>query len=160
VAQALDDAQARRSQYVFQREVSQTLGVIRAIFIPVPLRVYVTGKLRRSLIALWFAVGGDSAHRGVNLSNLLLARAAARAKEFCRSVEALGASRGRIRCACCSWKSLALLRRRGPRLGLALILIVWLKHQGSLGAAGLLSTLRIDSSRWGWTVLIGPVHRP
>ena len=60
-----------------------------------PLKDYVTGKLRRSLIALWCAVGAILLIAGVNLSNLLLARAAARAKEFAVR-GALGASRGRI----------------------------------------------------------------
>jgi len=59
------------------------------------LKEYVSGKLRRSLIVLWCAVGLILLIVCVNLSNLLLARLAARSKEFgMRS--ALGARRGRI----------------------------------------------------------------
>ncbi len=59
------------------------------------LKDYVTGKLRRSLIVLWCAVGVILLIVGVNLSNLLLARAAARGKEFALRM-ALGAGRGRL----------------------------------------------------------------
>ena len=46
------------------------------------LKDYVSGKLRRSLIVLWGAVGLILLIVCVNLSNLLLARGAARSKEF------------------------------------------------------------------------------
>ena len=59
------------------------------------LKEFVTGKLRRSLIVLWCAVGVILLIVGVNLSNLLLARAAARSKEFAMRM-ALGAGRGRL----------------------------------------------------------------
>ena len=54
-----------------------------------------TGKLRRSLIVLWCAVGLILLIVCVNLSNLLLARGAARSKEFAMRT-ALGATRGRL----------------------------------------------------------------
>ena len=152
LAQALDDAQRVAPNMYFNVKYPRTLGRYKGDLIPVPLRVYVTGKLRRSLIALWFAVGAILLIAGVNLSNLLLARAAARAKEFAVR-GALGASRGRI-VRLLLMESL-LLSSVGAvlGLGLALILIVWLKHQGSL-ALPLLSTLRIDIQSLGWTVLI------
>ncbi len=59
------------------------------------LKDYVSGKLRRSLIVLWCAVGVILLIVCVNLSNLLLARAASRTKEFAMRT-ALGASRGRL----------------------------------------------------------------
>ena len=59
------------------------------------LKDYVSGKLRQSLIVLWCAVGMILLIACVNLSNLLLARAAARAKEFAMRT-ALGAGRVRI----------------------------------------------------------------
>jgi predicted permease len=59
------------------------------------LKNYVSGKLRRSLIVLWCAVGVILLIVCVNLSNLLLARGAARSKEFAMRT-ALGAGRGRL----------------------------------------------------------------
>lgn len=59
------------------------------------LKEYVSGKLRRSLIVLWCAVGLILLIVCVNLSNLLLARASARSKEFAMR-GALGARRGRL----------------------------------------------------------------
>jgi predicted permease len=63
--------------------------------VPVSLKDYVSGRLRSSLIVLWSAVGVILLIACVNLSNLLLARAAARSKEFAMR-SALGASRARI----------------------------------------------------------------
>jgi predicted permease len=116
------------------------------------LKDYVSGKLRRSLIVLWAAVGTILLIACVNLSNLLLARAAARNKEFAmRSV--LGASRRRI-VQQLLVESL-VLSAGGAVLGLGIAFGVtsWLAHQGSL-ALPLLSTLRIDGAATGWTVLI------
>jgi predicted permease len=152
VAQALDDAQRVAPNMYFNVKYPQTLGRYKGDLIPVPLKDYVTGKLRRSLIALWFAVGAILLIAGVNLSNLLLARAAARAKEFAVR-GALGASRGRIVRLLLMESLLLSCAGAALGLGLALILIVWLKHQGSL-ALPLLSTLRIDIQSLGWTVLI------
>lgn len=116
------------------------------------LKDYVSGRLRSSLILLWSAVGAILLIAGVNLSNLLLARASARGREFAVR-GALGASRGRI------IRQLLIeslvLSGVGAMLGLGLAygLIEWLAHQGSL-ALPLLSTVRIDGRAVEWTVLI------
>jgi len=120
--------------------------------VPVPLKDYVSGKLRRSLVVLWSAVGAILLIACVNLSNLLLARSAARSKEFAMR-GALGASRGRIVRQLLT-ESL-VLSGAGALLGilLAVTLISWLAHQGAI-ALPLLSTLRFDGASLGWTVLI------
>ena len=74
------------------------------------LKDYVSGKLRRSLIVLWCAVGLILLIVCVNLSNLMLARAAARSKEFAIR-GALGAGRGRLLRQLLT-ESLVLSRRR------------------------------------------------
>ena len=103
-----------------------------------PLKDYISGKLRKSLIVLWSAVAAILLIACVNLSNLLLARAAARSKEFAMR-GALGASRGRIVRQLLT-ESL-VLSGTGAVFGLllALTLVQWLAHQGAI-ALPLLST--------------------
>ena len=152
VAQALDDANRVAPNIYFNLKYPQTLGRYKGNLIPVPLKDYVTGKLHRSLIALWCAVGAILLIACVNLSNLLLARAAARAKEFAVR-GALGASRSRIVRQLLMESLLLSAAGAALGLGMAFVLIAWLAHQGSL-ALPLLSTLHIDSQALGWTVLI------
>lgn len=120
--------------------------------VPVPLKDYVTGRLSQSLKVLWSAVGMILLIACVNLSNLLLARAAARGKEFAMR-GALGAGRGRIVRQLLT-ESL-VLSAAGSVFGLALagIVISWLTQQGAI-ALPLLSQLRIDGAALGWTLLI------
>ena len=152
VAQARDDGERVAPDIYQDMKFPETRGRYKGAFIPTPLKDYVTGKLRRSLIALWCAVGAILLIAGVNLSNLLLARAASRAKEFAVR-GALGAGRGRI-VRQLMMESL-LLSGAGAAVGLAfaIALLAWLKHQGSL-ALPLLNTLHIDGPSLGWTVLI------
>jgi len=152
VAQAFDDSNRVAPNIYFNVKYPQTLGRYKGDLIPVSLKDYATGKLRRSLIALWCAVGAILLIAGVNLSNLLLARAVARAKEFAVR-GALGASRGRI-VRQLLMESLVLSSAGAALgLGLAIMLIMWLAHQGSV-ALPLLSSLRVDGQALGWTVLI------
>jgi predicted permease len=120
--------------------------------VPVPLQTYISGNLRRSLIVLWSAVGAILLIACVNLSNLLLARSAARSKEFAMR-GALGASHARIVRQLLT-ESL-VLSSAGALFGLllALTLVQWLSHQGAI-ALPLLSTLHIDGEALAWTVLI------
>jgi predicted permease len=129
-----------------------TCGQYTDAVVPVPLKQYVSGKLQRSLVVLWAAVGAILLIACVNLSNLLLARTAARSKEFAMR-GALGASRGRIVRQLLT-ESL-VLSSAGAVVGflLAAALVSWLAHQGAI-ALPLLSTLHMDLAALGWTVLI------
>ena len=117
------------------------------------LKEYVSGKLRRSLIVLWCAVGLILLIVCVNLSNLLLARAAARSKEFAMRTR-FG---GKTRAAGASIANRELGASRGwggaLGLGLAYLMISYLAHQGSI-ALPLLSMVRVDGTVLGWTLLI------
>jgi predicted permease len=116
------------------------------------LKDYVSGSLRRSLIVLWGAVGLILLIVCVNLSNLLLARAAARSKEFAMR-SALGAARSRIVRQLLT-ESL-VLSAAGAILGLgvAFAAVFYLAHQGSI-ALPLLSSIRIDKTALAWTLFI------
>ncbi len=116
------------------------------------LKEYVSGKLRRSLIVLWCAVGLILLIVCVNLSNLMLVRAAARSKEFAMR-SALGAGRGRLVRQLLT-ESLAL-SAIGALLGLGLAYAItfYLAHQGSI-ALPLLSSVTVDGSALVWTLLI------
>jgi len=116
------------------------------------LKDYVSGKLHRSLVVLWCAVGLILLIVCVNLSNLLLARAAARNKEFAMR-STLGASRGRLIRQLLT-ESLVLSGAGAVLgLGLAFAITLYLAHQGSI-ALPLLSSVRVDSSALAWTLLI------
>ncbi|MHB1856550.1 MAG: ADOP family duplicated permease, partial [Acidobacteriaceae bacterium] len=116
------------------------------------LKEYVSGKLRRPLIVLWSAVGMILLIVCVNLSNLLLARTAARSKEFAMR-SALGAGRGRLIRQLLT-ESL-ILSGAGALLGLGIAFAVleFLAHQGSI-ALPLLSGVRIDGAALVWTLAI------
>lgn len=152
LAQAVDEAARVAPHMCWNNRFPETCGNYKGAVVPVPLKDYISGKLHRSLIVLWSAVGAILLIACVNLSNLLLARAAARAKEFAMR-GALGASRGRIVRQLLT-ESL-VLSGIGAIFGfmLAVILVQWLAHQGSI-ALPLLSTLHMDGAAVGWTALI------
>jgi len=101
---------------------------------------------------LWCAVGLILLIVCVNLSNLLLARAASRSKEFGLRV-ALGARRARLISQLLT-ESL-VLSGAGAIAGLAFAYAVttWLAHQGSV-ALPLMSSVRVDGASLGWTVAL------
>ncbi|MGA2251835.1 ADOP family duplicated permease [Terracidiphilus sp.] len=155
VEQAKAEAAIVAPRLYFRKSIPNTLGQYTGSLVPVPLKDYVSGKLRRSLIVLWSAVGAILLIACVNLSNLLLARASARSKEFAMR-GALGASRARIIRQLLTESF--TLSAAGAVLGLVLAgtLLFWLSHQGSV-ALPLLATLHIDMSSLLWTVLIAIV---
>ncbi len=118
----------------------------------VGLKDYVSGKLRRSLIVLWSAVGLILLIVCVNLSNLLLARAASRSKEFAMRT-ALGAGRGRLVRQLLTESLVLSLTGALLGLGIAYAVVVYLAHQGSI-ALPLLSTVKVDGTALVWTLLI------
>ncbi len=152
LAQARNDAASVAPHMCWNNKQPQTCGDYKDAVVPVPLKEYVSGKLQGSLVMLWAAVGAILLIACVNLSNLLLARGAARSKEFAMR-GALGASRGRIVRQLLT-ESL-VLSGAGAVVGflLAAVLVSWLAHQGAI-ALPLLSTLHMDVAALGWTVLI------
>ena len=152
LAQAVGDAVRVAPSMCWNNRYPQSCGQYKDQVVPVPLKDYISGKLRRSLVVLWCAVGAILLIACVNLSNLLLARAAARSKEFAMR-GALGASRGRIVRQLLT-ESL-VLSGVGAIVGLLLaeVLVGWLAHQGAI-ALPLLSSLHIDGAALVWTILI------
>jgi predicted permease len=116
------------------------------------LKDYVSGKLRRSLIVLWCAVGLILLIVCVNLSNLLLARGAARSKEFAMRT-ALGAGRGRLVRQLLTESFILSLAGAVFGLVIAFAVTAYLAHQGSI-ALPLLSSVRVDGAALAWTLLV------
>jgi predicted permease len=117
-----------------------------------PLKDHVSGRLRRSLVVLWSAVGLILLIVCVNLSNLALARAAARSKEFAMRI-ALGAGRGRLIRQLLTESMTLSMAGAVLGLGFAWLMTYYLAHQGSI-ALPLLSRLRVDGAALGWTLLV------
>jgi predicted permease len=116
------------------------------------LKDRVSGKLRRSLIVVWCAVGLILLIVCVNLANLLLARSATRGKEFALR-SALGAGRGRIIRQLLT-ESLVLASGGAVLgLGLAFALTRYLASSGTV-ALPLLQNVRIDGTGLGFTMLV------
>jgi predicted permease len=116
------------------------------------LKDYVSGKLRRSLIVLWCAVGLILLIVCVNLSNLLLARGAARSKEFAMR-SAVGAPRSRLVRQLLTESLVLSFAGALLGLGIAFTVTTYLAYQGSI-ALPLLSSVRIDGAALAWTLLI------
>ena len=118
----------------------------------VGLKEHVSGELRRSLELLWGAVGLILLIVCVNLSNLLLARASSRRKEFAMRV-ALGAGRGRLVRQLVTEN--LLLSGAGAAIGLALAYAVtmFLAHE-NVGDLPLMSTVRVNGAVLVWTLVL------
>jgi predicted permease len=156
VAQAQGDADQAAPHMCWNNKYPNSCGSyakhgVEDGVVPVPLKDYVSGRLRSSLIVLWSAVGMILLIACVNLSNLLLARAAARSKEFAMR-KALGAGRGRIIRQLLTESLVLSAAGALVGLGLAFIVVSWLAHQGAV-ALPLLSTLKIDGAALSWTLL-------
>jgi predicted permease len=152
VAQTQAEARLIAPGLYYRVKFPDSRGSYKDKVIPVPLKEYVSGRLRRSLVVLWAAVGMILLIACVNLSNLLLARAAARGKEFAMR-GALGASRGRIVRQLLTESLVLSFAGAFFGLGLAYGMVAWLARQGAI-ALPLLSSLRIDGAALGWTVLV------
>ena len=152
LGQAVDEARRVAPTMCWNNRYPQSCGDYKKAVVPVPLKDYVSGKLRRSLVVLWSAVGAILLIACVNLSNLLLARASARGKEFAMR-GALGATRGRIVRQLLTESLILSGAGAVLGLGLAFALVTWLAHQGSI-ALPLLGLLRMDGAALGWTVLV------
>ncbi len=152
LTQAAMDAAQAATHMCWNNKYPRSCGSYKDGVVPTPLKDYVSGKLRRSLVVLWSAVGAILLIACVNLSNLLLARASARGKEFAMR-GALGASRVRIVVQLLT-ESL-ILAGMGAVMGLVLafFLVFWLSHQDAV-ALPLLTSLHVDLAALGWTVLI------
>jgi predicted permease len=116
------------------------------------LKDHVSGKLRRSLVVLWSAVGLILVIVCVNLSNLQLGRAATRNKEFAMR-RALGAGRGRLIRQLLTESLVLSLAGAALGLGIAYAITFYLAHQGSI-TLPLLTTIRVDGAALAWTLLI------
>ncbi|MGH9403867.1 MAG: ABC transporter permease, partial [Terriglobia bacterium] len=148
--QAQADVNLVVPQLYFNTKYPNSKGFYKASL--TPLKDYVTGRLRSPLLMLWCAVGAILLIVCVNLSNLLLARAATRSKEFALR-SALGA--GRLRLVRQLLTESLVLSGAGAVLGLALASAItsFLAHQGSI-ALPLLSDVRVDGAALAWTVLV------
>ena len=153
LAQAQADVNPIMPQLYWSRKRPNSKGNYTATL--VSLKSYVTGRLRGPLLMLWCAVGAILLIVCVNLSNLLLARAATRGKEFALR-SALGA--GRFRLLRQLLTESLVLSGAGALLGLgvALAITTFLAHQGAI-ALPLLGDVRVDGTALAWTVLVAVV---
>ncbi len=154
VAKAQDEAYTLFPKFYWSKQYPKSLGSYKGKdrnHLTV-LKEHVIGDLQQPLMVLWSAVGAILLIVCVNLSNLLLARATARSKEFALRIS-LGAGRGRLVRQLLT-ESL-VLSGAGALLGLmfAYAATSWLAHQGSI-ALPLLSSVRVDGVVLAWTLMI------
>ena len=116
-----------------------------------PLKDHVAGKLRRSLVVLWSAVGLILLIVCVNLSNLQLSRGATRSKEFAMR-RALGAARGRLIRQLLTESLVLSFFGSAVGLTIAFGIIYYLSHQTSISLP-LLTTIHLDTASLSWTLV-------
>jgi predicted permease len=150
VAQTQAEASLLFPQFYFSKEHPEWGTGYQAVV--QSLKDHVSGKLRRSLVMLWCAVGLILLIVCVNLSNLSLARAAARSKEFAMR-SALGAARGRLIRQLLTESMVLATGGAILGLGFAFLMTYYLAHQGSI-ALPLLSRLHVDAAALAWTLLV------
>lgn len=152
LAQARDEAAHIAPDLYFNVKSPNSRGAYRNSLVPVPLKTHVSGEWRRPLVVLWCAVGLVLLIACVNLSNLLLVRAAAHSKEFAMR-RALGATRARI--VRQSLTESFALAGVGAALGLAGAygLVRWIAHVDALDLP-LLNAVTIDGAAVLWTVCV------
>ncbi len=150
--QTRSEAKALFPKFYWSKKYPDSIGSYKDAAWPVPLKEYVSGRLRRSLMVLWCAVGLILLIVCVNLSNLLLARAAARGKEFSLRM-ALGAGRWRLVRQLLTESAVLSGVGAAFGLGLAYATTSYLAHQGSI-ALPLLSSVRVDGTALVWTLAL------
>jgi predicted permease len=152
LAQARDDASRVAPNLYFNAKRPQTLGTYRGAVVPVALKTHVSGEWHRPLVVLWCAVGVVLLIACVNLSNLLLVRAAARSKEFAMR-RALGATQARI--VRQSLTESCVLSGAAAVIGLigASAFVRWFARRGDLDLP-LLNGVAIDGAAVVWTVAV------
>jgi predicted permease len=150
--QSRSEAKTLFPQFYWGKKYPESKGSYKDGGYTVFLKEYVSGKLRRSLVVLWCAVGLILLIVCVNLSNLMLARSAARSKEFALR-SALGAGRARLIRQLLTESLVLAGAGAALGLGLAYAMLRYLAHQGSI-ALPLLSSVRLDGTALGWSLLI------
>jgi predicted permease len=132
------------------RQENDRLGGFGAVL--TDLKDQVSGRMRRSLLVLWAAVGCVLLIVCANLANLLLARASARSREFAVRI-ALGAGRSRLVRQLLTEGTLLSLVGAALGVPLAYGLTAWLTGSDTLSLP-LLHYVRVDSTALMVTAVI------
>lgn len=153
LAQAQAESDSILPRLYFRSTIPASYGFYRRRLMRLEtLKEYVSGRLRRSLILLWCAVGAILLIACVNLANLMLARTAARRKEFALRA-ALGASRARLFRQWLTESAVLAAAGAAAGLGLAAAMVAFLARRGSL-ALPLLGEVRLDGGAVFWTLAV------